>query len=58
MPTPLTAGSANAKTADWASYHSIYFDVRATTGGGTSEPGSVSATAVLGEGDPQRQHYH
>jgi len=40
----LSAGSTNAKTADWPSYGRIYFDVRTTTGGGTSEPGSVSAT--------------
>jgi hypothetical protein len=40
----LSAGSTNAKTADWPSYGGIYFDVRTTTGGGTSEPGRVSAT--------------
>jgi regulation of enolase protein 1 (concanavalin A-like superfamily) len=40
----LSAGSTNAKTADWPSYGGIYFDVRTTTGGGTSEPGNVSAT--------------
>jgi hypothetical protein len=34
----------NAKTADWRSYNGIYFDVRTITGGGTSEPGTVSAT--------------
>ena len=37
----LTPGSTNAKTADWGTYGSIYFDVRATTGGSTSELGSV-----------------
>ena len=40
----LSAGSTNAKTADWSSYGGIYFDVRTTTAGGTSEPGSVSVT--------------
>jgi IPT/TIG domain len=40
----LDSGSANAKTADWAAYAGIYFDVRTTTGGSTSEPGSESAT--------------
>jgi regulation of enolase protein 1 (concanavalin A-like superfamily) len=40
----LSAGAANAKTADWASYGAIYFDVRATTGGSTTEPGSISTT--------------
>jgi RHS repeat-associated protein len=40
----LTAGSTNAKTAYWPAYHSIYFDVRTTTGGSTSEPGTKSAT--------------
>ena len=40
----LSADSTNAKTADWAAYGSIYFDVRTTTGGSTSEPGSVGAT--------------
>ncbi len=40
----LSAGSTNAKTADWRSYGGIYFDVRTTTGGGTTEPSSVSAT--------------
>ena len=40
----LDAGSVNAKTADWPAYNGIYFDVRTTTGGGTSEPGSHSVT--------------
>jgi len=40
----LTAGSTNAKTADWTGYGTIYFDARTSTGGSTSEPGSVSAT--------------
>jgi hypothetical protein len=39
----LNAGSTNAKTADWAGYGTIYFDARTSTGGSTSEPGSVSA---------------
>src|SRR5262249_37202777 len=41
----LDPASANAKTADWPAYGSIYFDVRTTTGGYTSEPGGgVSVT--------------
>src|SRR5712692_9100478 len=40
----LDAGSVNAKTAEWAGYGGIYFDVRATSGGSTTEPGRVSAT--------------
>jgi regulation of enolase protein 1 (concanavalin A-like superfamily) len=40
----LTPGSTNAKTADWAGYRAIYFDVRTVTGGSTGEPGSVGAT--------------
>jgi len=40
----LNAGATNAKTADWAAYGGIYFDVRSTTGGSTTEPGGVSAT--------------
>jgi IPT/TIG domain len=40
----LNPGATNAKTADWADYNGIYFDVRTTTGGSTTEPGSVSAT--------------
>jgi hypothetical protein len=40
----LDAGSTNVKTADWAAFGGIYFDVRTTTGGSTSEPGSQSAT--------------
>jgi hypothetical protein len=39
----LNSGSTNAKTADWAGYGTIYFDERTSTGGSTSEPGSVSA---------------
>jgi hypothetical protein len=31
----LSPDSTNAKTADWAAYGSIYFDVRTTTGGST-----------------------
>jgi len=40
----LNAGSTNAKTADWAAYRAIYFDVRTTTGGSTFELGSVGVT--------------
>ncbi len=40
----LNPGSTNAKTADWAAYGGIYFDLRASNGGGTTEPGNVSAT--------------
>jgi hypothetical protein len=40
----LSAGSTNAKTADWQAYGGIYFDVRTTSGGSTTEPGVVSAT--------------
>jgi hypothetical protein len=40
----LSPDSTNAKTADWAAYGSIYFDVRTTTGGSTSEPGHVTVT--------------
>jgi len=40
----LDAGSINAKTAEWRSYNGIYFDVRTSTGGSTSEPGVVIAT--------------
>lgn len=40
----LNAGSTNAKTADWPAYNGIYFDLRSTTGGSTSEPGSKSMT--------------
>jgi hypothetical protein len=40
----LNAGSTNAKTADWAAYEGIYFDVRTAAGGNTSEPGGVNAT--------------
>jgi len=40
----LSPDSTNAKTADWAAYGSIYFDVRSTTGGSTSEPGHVTVT--------------
>jgi len=35
----LNPSSANAKTADWTAFGGIYFDVRATTSGSTSEPG-------------------
>src|SRR6202166_211384 len=40
----LNAGSTNAKTADWRTYGGIYFDVRTTTGGSTTEPGSLTVT--------------
>jgi IPT/TIG domain len=40
----LSAGSTNAKTADWASFGGIYFDMRASTGGSTAEPGVVNVT--------------
>jgi len=40
----LDSGSANAKTSDWPAYGGIYFDLRAGTGGGTSEPGGVSVS--------------
>jgi len=40
----LDAGSVNAKTADWRFYNEIYFDMRTSAGGSTSEPGNVSAT--------------
>ena len=40
----LNSGSVNSKIADWPAYGSIYFDLRTTTGGSTSEPGSGSAT--------------
>src|ERR1700687_6392263 len=39
----LNGGSTNAKPADWRPYGVIYFDVRTTTGGSTTEPGSVGA---------------
>lgn len=40
----LNAGSTNAKTAEWPAYNGIYLDLRSTTGGSTSEPGSKSMT--------------
>jgi hypothetical protein len=40
----LDAGSVDVKTADWANYGGIYFDVRTAVGGSTTEPGYVSAT--------------
>jgi hypothetical protein len=40
----LTAGSRNAKTADWPSYGGIYFDERSATGGSTTEPGNLAVT--------------
>jgi len=35
----MAPASVNAKTADWPAYNAIYFDVRPTAGGYTSEPG-------------------
>jgi subtilase family serine protease len=40
----LDSGSANAKTADWPWYGGIYFDMRTTEGGSTTEPANTSAT--------------
>ena len=40
----LDPGSRNAKTADWPGYNAIYFDLRTSPGGATSEPGSRAAT--------------
>jgi RHS repeat-associated protein len=40
----LNSGSTNAKTAKWPSYSGIYFDVRTSTGGSTSEPGNVNVS--------------
>jgi hypothetical protein len=40
----LDAGSGNAKTADWPAYGAVYFDVRATEGGSTAEPGDVAVS--------------
>ena len=40
----LNANSTNAKTSDWRTYGAIYFDVRTTTGGSTTEPAHVTAT--------------
>jgi subtilase family serine protease len=42
----LDPASANAKTADWPAYSGIFFDIRPASGGGTSEPGSASNTAL------------
>jgi hypothetical protein len=39
----LNAGSTNAKTADWAGYGAIYFDLRTSTGGSTSSVSSLGA---------------
>jgi RHS repeat-associated protein len=38
----LDAGSTNAKTSSWPYYGQICFDLRATTGGNSSEPGCPS----------------
>jgi hypothetical protein len=40
----LGAGSTNAETADWGAYGRIYFDLRAVTGGSTSQVGSVNVS--------------
>jgi YD repeat-containing protein len=40
----LNANSTNAKTSDWPAFDGIYFDVRTSTGGSTTEPCSVTAT--------------
>jgi Pro-kumamolisin, activation domain/IPT/TIG domain len=36
----LDPASDNAKTADWPTFGGIFFDVRATSGGSSTEPGS------------------
>jgi len=40
----LNAGSTNGKTSNWPAYNGIYFDLRTSTGGSSSEPGGVSAS--------------
>ena len=40
----LNAGSTNAKTSNYPAYYDMYFDLRTTTGGSTSEPSSVRVT--------------
>jgi hypothetical protein len=40
----LDPAAANAKTADWPYYKSVYFDVRDAAGSGTNEVGGVPAT--------------
>jgi hypothetical protein len=40
----MDAGSANAKTAEWPFYGGIFFDVRTTEGGNTTEPGNLTVT--------------
>jgi hypothetical protein len=40
----LDAGSTNATTADWDARGTSYFDVRATTGGSTTQAGSTSVS--------------
>ena len=44
----LDPGSRNAKTADWPGYNAIYFDLRTSPGGATSEPGSRAARSTMG----------
>jgi RHS repeat-associated protein len=39
-----SAGSTNIKLSDWPQYHSLFLDLRTTTGGSTNEPGSRSIT--------------
>jgi hypothetical protein len=40
----LTAGSRNAKTAEWPLYGGIFFDERSAPGGNTVEPGNLTVT--------------
>jgi hypothetical protein len=40
----LTAGSRNAKTAEWPLYGGIFFDERSAPGGNTVEPGNLAVT--------------
>jgi regulation of enolase protein 1 (concanavalin A-like superfamily) len=40
----LNAGATNAGTVDWASYGTIYFEMRASTGGSTALSGGVGVT--------------
>jgi RHS repeat-associated protein len=40
----LNTSSTNAKVANLANYNGFYFELRGTTGGGTSQPGSIQAS--------------
>jgi hypothetical protein len=40
----LDAGSTNGKTSDWPAYNGIYFDLRTSTGGSSSEPAGFSVS--------------